>query len=117
MHTYIAIPVYLLGKVPANVFMHEVVTDPSNFCTAMHTITKDLDVELPWPLPEGWTSPEADKAILIWGAASSAGQYTVQIPRYWGYQNVLAVASGKRHALLKEFGAAACSDCGLGGRG
>ncbi|ROV99968.1 hypothetical protein VMCG_06277 [Cytospora schulzeri] len=110
MQTYITVPVYLLGKVPAHVSMQEAVTVPSNFCTAMHTITKDLDLELPWPLPEGWTPTEANKPILIWGAASSVGQYAVQVLRYWGYQNILAVASGKNHALLEEFGAAACFD-------
>lgn len=112
MQTFITVPVYLLGRVPAGVSMQEAVTVPSNFCTAMHTITKDLDLELPWPLPEGWTSPEADRMILIWGAASSVGQYAVQVLKYWGYRNVLAVASGKHHASLKELGAAACFDYG-----
>lgn len=41
MQTYITVPVYLLGKVPAGVSMQEAVTVPSNFCTAMHTITEE----------------------------------------------------------------------------
>ncbi|KUI54020.1 hypothetical protein VP1G_01515 [Cytospora mali] len=112
MQTYITVPAYFLGRVPANISIQEAVTVPTNFCTAMHTITKDLDLQLPWPLPGGWTPPEADEPILIWGAASSVGQYAVQVLRYWGYRNVLAVASGKHHTSLKDFGVAACFDYG-----
>lgn len=112
MQTYITVPAYLLGKVPAGVSLQDAVTVPSNFCTAMHTITKDLDLQLPWPLPEGWTPPEADRPILVWGAASSVGQYAVQVLKCWGYRNVLAVASCKHHAPLREYGAAACFDYG-----
>lgn len=110
MQTYITVPVTLLGKVPANVSAQEAVTVPSNFCTAMHTITTDLELELPWPIPENWTPPEADKPILVWGAASSVGQYVLQVLKHWGYRNVLAVASAKHHSSLKDLGAAAVFD-------
>ena len=110
--TYITVPVYLLGRVPANVSLQEAVTVPSNFCTAMHTITKDLELQLPWPLPEGWASPEADKPILVWGAASSVGQYAVQVLKHWGYRSIIAVASARHHASLKDLGARACFDYG-----
>lgn len=110
--TYITLPVNLLGKVPANISIQEAVTVPSNFVTAVHIITKDLGLQLPWPLPEGWTPPEADRPILVWGAASSVGQYAVQVLKHWGYRHVLAVASGRHHASLGELGAAASFDYG-----
>ncbi|KAI3401598.1 hypothetical protein diail_10199 [Diaporthe ilicicola] len=110
MQTYITVPVTFLGKVPANVSAQEAATVPSNFCTAMHTITTDLELELPWPIPENWTPPQADKPILVWGAASSVGQYALQVLKHWGYRNVLAVANSKHHHSLRDLGAASVFD-------
>ncbi len=62
------------------------------------------------PKPEGWTPPEAEKVILIWGAASGVGMYTLQVLRHWGYRNLVAVASGKHHEMLKGLGASECFD-------
>lgn len=109
---YITIPAYLCGKVPPGMALQEAVTVPSNYVTAMHTITHDLGLPLPWPRPDGWTppQPEADAAILVWGAAGSVGQFALQVLRFWGYRNVLAVASGKHHGALRELGARACFD-------
>lgn len=110
MQTYITVPVTFFGKVPANISAQEAATVPSNFCTAIHTITKDLRLELPWPVPENWAPPEADQPILVWGAAGSVGQYTLQVLKHWGYRNVLAVASAKHHSSLKGLGATAVFD-------
>jgi Zn-dependent alcohol dehydrogenase len=49
-------------------------------------------------------------AILIWGAASGVGMYALQVLRYWGYQNLVAVASAKHHEMLKGLGAKECFD-------
>jgi NADPH:quinone reductase-like Zn-dependent oxidoreductase len=108
--TYITLPTWKVSKVPANLTLPEAVTVPANLVTAFHTITEDLGLELPWPLPQGWTPPKAQERILVWGAASSVGMYVVQVLRHWGYRNVLAVASGKHHELLKELGAKECFD-------
>lgn len=112
MQEYITVPAYLCGKVPAGVPLRAAATLPSNFVTAVHTVTKDLGLELPWPVPEGW-APEAaarDAPVLVWGAASSVGQYALQVLRFWGYRNVLAVASGRHHEALRGLGAGACFD-------
>lgn len=112
MQEYITIPVYLCGKVPAGVPLQAAATVPSNFATAVHTASKDLGLALPWPVPEGWT-PEAaqrDAPILIWGAASSVGQYALQVLTFWGYRNLLAVASARHHDALRGLGACACFD-------
>ncbi|KUI66720.1 hypothetical protein VM1G_01609 [Cytospora mali] len=101
MQTYITVPAYFLGKIPADVSIQEAVTVPTNFCTAMHTITKDLDLQLPWPLPEGWTPPEADKPILIWGATSSVGQYAVS-PAEKGTKVAVMLPVIKSHASSTE---------------
>lgn len=115
MQEYITIPAYLCGRVPAGVPLRAAATVPSNFVTAVHTATKDLGLELPWPVPEGWApgAPGAarrDAPILIWGAASSVGQYALQALAFWGYRNLLAVASARQHDMLRGLGAAACFD-------
>lgn len=72
-----------------------------------HSVVADLQLPLPWPKPAGYTPPDADKPILIWGGSSSVGQYALQVLRYWGYTNLLATASPQHHDSLKSFGAKA----------
>ncbi|KAK4240651.1 chaperonin 10-like protein [Achaetomium macrosporum] len=108
--TYITLPTWKVSKVPANLTLPEAVTVPCNLVTAFHTITEDLGLELPWPVPKEWAPPRAQERILVWGAASSVGMYVLQVLKHWGYRNVLAVASGKHHELLKELGAKECFD-------
>lgn len=111
---YITIPAYLCAKLPEGLFPQEAVTVPTNFVTAMHTLTTDLGLALPWPRPEGW-APEAglrDAPILIWGAGSSVGHYTLQVLKLWGYRNVIGVASGRHHDRLRELGASVLFDYG-----
>lgn len=85
-------------------------TLPDNFVTAFHAITTDLGLPLPWPKPADYAPPNANVAILIWGGSSSAGQFALQVLKYYGYRNVLATASKKHHELLKSYGAAQVFD-------
>lgn len=112
MQEYITIPAYLCGKIPEEISLQAAATVPSNFVTAVHTATKDLGLELPWPVLEGWapSGNVRDAPILVWGAASSVGQYALQVFKFWGYRNILAVASGRHHDTLQALGAAACFD-------
>ena len=107
---YITIPAYLASKIPAGLSLQEAVTIPVNLVTVFHSATRDLDLELPWPIPKDWTPEDANRPILVWGAASSVGIFAVQVFRHWRYKNILAVASGKHHEYLKEIGATACFD-------
>ncbi|EXF77472.1 zinc-binding dehydrogenase [Colletotrichum fioriniae PJ7] len=104
---FATVPAYLVSKLPANVTPQEAATVPTNLITVFHAVTADLGLELPWPRPQGQWVPRArdDDAVLVWGAASSVGVYAVQVLRHWGYRNILAVASEKHHAQLKEMGA------------
>ncbi|KAK1597850.1 zinc-binding dehydrogenase [Colletotrichum navitas] len=102
---FVTVPEYLVSKLPSNVTPQEAVTVPTNLITVFHAVTTDLGLELPWPKPAGWEPKEKDDALLVWGAASSVGLYALQVLRHWGYRNVLAVASEKHHAYLKELGA------------
>ncbi|AEO65376.1 74356576-25a1-48f3-b82a-830294899844 [Thermothielavioides terrestris] len=108
--TYVTQPTWRVSKLPPNLTLAEAVGVPTNLVTAFHAITADLGLELPWPVPQGWTPPRADELVLVWGAASSVGMYVLQVLRHWGYRNVLAVASGKHHDSLKALGAKECFD-------
>lgn len=107
---YITIPAYLASKVPEGIPLQAAVTVPVNLVTVFHSATEDLELDLPWPIPQGWKPKAADDAILIWGASSSVGTFAVQVFRHWGYTNILAVSSGKHHEHLESLGAAACFD-------
>lgn len=70
----------------------------------------DLDLPTPWPKPDGYVPPRADDEILVWGAASSVGQYALQILRFYGYRNLIATASPNNHQHLRGLGASAVYD-------
>lgn len=84
---------------------------PNNTVTAFHAITKDLGLPLDWPLPalsssaSAPSNPHANTPILIWGGASSVGQYALQILSHWGYKNLLTTASARHHEYLRVLGA------------
>lgn len=90
--------------------MEQAVTVPENFVTAFHTISNELGLPTPWPKPEGYVPPRADDRILIWGAASSVGQFAISILTFYGYRHLIATASPRHHAYLKQQGAEECFD-------
>lgn len=107
---YVTTDLWLVGKLPGNLTFQEAVGVPTNLITAFHALTNDLGVDLPWPVPEKRDGGDGSP-ILIWGAASSVGLYTVQVLRIWGYgARVIAVASRKHHDELKRLGARDCVD-------
>ncbi|KAF3003425.1 hypothetical protein E8E13_001272 [Curvularia kusanoi] len=101
---------WLLAKLPEGFTLAEAVTLPNNFVTVFHAVTKDLDIELPWPKPDDYAPANADSAILIWGGSSSVGQFAIEILRYYGFTNILATASSKQHDKLRSLGAKALFD-------
>lgn len=108
----IVAPEALLGKAPKGweAKLEAIVTVPNNFVTVWHTITKDLEIELPWPKPEGYQPAERDAWFLVWGGSSSVGQYAIQLLKYYGYRKILTTASKAHHQMLKDLGAKAVFD-------
>ena len=78
---------------------------PNNLVTVFNASVTDLGLDLPWPIPGGYKPPKADEPILIWGGASSVGQYALEVLSHWGYHNLIATASARHHAFLREKGA------------
>ncbi|TVY14597.1 Dehydrogenase azaJ [Lachnellula arida] len=107
--TLATVPEYLLGIIPPHIPMRAAATLPDNFVTVFHALTTDLHLPLPWPRPA--TAPKhANSPILLWGGASSVGQYALQILAYYGYRHLLTTASPRHHELLRSLGANAVFD-------
>jgi NADPH:quinone reductase-like Zn-dependent oxidoreductase len=75
-----------------------------------HTVTADLSLPLIWPRNPAPEPLHANTPILIWGGASSCGQYALQILTHWGYRNLLTTASPSNHSYLRSLGAAQVFD-------
>lgn len=90
---------------PSRFTLQEAVTVPDNFVTVFHALTKDLGLPLPWPKPADYSPPRSNDRILIWGGASSVGQYAIQVLAYYGYRNILVTASPKNHERVRSLGA------------
>jgi NADPH:quinone reductase-like Zn-dependent oxidoreductase len=100
----------LLGKIPEGWSMQECVVLGNNFVTAWHTLTADFGFELPWPKEEQYVPKESDDWILVWGGSSSVGMYAIQLLKWYGYKNIIAVAGKGHHKRLVEYGARSCFD-------
>ncbi|KAF2198723.1 GroES-like protein [Delitschia confertaspora ATCC 74209] len=92
---FVTAPEWLFGKIPDGSSMQETVTLPNNLVTVFHSLT------LSNYIPHNVKDP-----ILVWGGASSVGQYAVQVLRYYGYNNIFVTTSTKHHKLLMSHGAA-----------
>ncbi|KAI8948789.1 GroES-like protein [Xylaria longipes] len=107
---YATAPEWVFGKIPEGISFEEAVTLPENLVTAFNTISTDLKLPTPWPKPADYQPPRAHEHILIWGAASSVGQLTIQVLKYYGYKHIIATASSTHHAYIKELGASEVYD-------
>ncbi|KAI0460652.1 GroES-like protein [Xylaria acuta] len=107
---YATAPEWVFGKIPEGFSLEQVVTLPENLVTAFNTISTDLKLPTPWPKPADYQPPRANEHILIWGAASSVGQLTIQVLRYYGYKHIAATASSAHHAYIKDLGASGVYD-------
>lgn len=92
-------------QIPEGFTPQEAVTLPNNVVTVFHTVTADLALPLPWPRPATLSVTHSQAPILIWGGASSCGQYALQILSHWGYKNLFTTASPTHHAYLHSLGA------------
>ncbi|VDB82637.1 unnamed protein product [Peniophora sp. CBMAI 1063] len=102
---YIVVPARRLGRVPASLDPRAAATVPGNFITAWWSFTHYLGVGLPYDLPAKEKPARYDEPILIWGGATSVGQYAIQILKQAGYTNVITAASPRHSILLKSYGA------------
>ena len=90
------------SKLPASMTFEEGSVFPMAMITAAFALFVILGV--PQALAQGDVSEKPNSALLVWGAASSVGSAAVQIARSIGL-TVIATASPRHHAWLKQLGA------------
>lgn len=103
-------PILTPSQIPQNITPQQAATVPTNLVTVFHTCVSVLGLSLPWPKPASYTPSAPASPILIWGGGSSAGQYTIQVLRHYGYTNLVVVASSKHRADLTSLGATSVYD-------
>jgi threonine dehydrogenase-like Zn-dependent dehydrogenase len=104
-------------QVPQSLPLHEVVSIPDNYTTAMYTVFGSPNLALPIPssllplsnVPE---RPAVDLSapVLVYGAGASSGQFALQALRIAGFANIFAVAASHHHDFLRSLGATQCFD-------
>lgn len=102
---YVAAPVSDLALKPTGIDHLHAAGAPMAALTAWQFLI-ERGHQVPNPLQPNLHSPVplAGKKVLINGAAGGVGHYAVQLAKWKGAQ-VIAVASGKHEALLRELGA------------
>lgn len=102
---YVSVPARELAPKPATISHQQAAAAPMSVLTAWQFLI-DLGHDAPNPL-QGFAHkpvPLAGKKVLVNGAAGGVGHFALQIAKREG-AHVIAVASGRHEALLRDLGA------------
>jgi NADPH:quinone reductase-like Zn-dependent oxidoreductase len=101
---FVSVPASELARKPAGIDHMHAAAAPMSLLTAWQFLM-DLGHDEPNPLQANQHRPVPlkNKTILVNGAAGGVGHFAVQIARWQG-AHVIAVASGRHEALLRELG-------------
>jgi NADPH:quinone reductase-like Zn-dependent oxidoreductase len=101
---FVSVPASELARKPASIDHVHAAAAPMSLLTAWQFLM-DLGHDEPNPLQPNQHRPVPlkNKTILVNGAAGGVGHFAVQIARWQG-AHVIAVASGRHEALLRELG-------------
>lgn len=101
---YVAIPAAEVARKPAGIDHEHAAGAPMSLLTAWQFLI-DLGHDEPNPLQplQHVPVPLKGKTVLVNGAAGGVGHFAVQLAK-WKGARVIAVASGKHEALLRELG-------------
>jgi len=107
------------AKVPSNVSLDEAASVPSGLVTAavglFNEETPNTSAALSPPWEEGGQGKYAGKALVIFGGATSIGQFVIQLGKLAGFSPIIATASLHNTDLLKSLGATHIVDRNLAG--
>lgn len=107
---YVAVPASEIARKPAGIDHAAAAAAPMSLLTAWQFLV-DLGHDEPNPLQSGQHAPVPleGRTVLVNGAAGGVGHFVVQVAKRKGAR-VIAVASGKHEALLRDLGADAFID-------
>ncbi|RPD53644.1 GroES-like protein [Lentinus tigrinus ALCF2SS1-7] len=105
---YVAIPTYILAKIPRGVSFTEGATLFTGIATSANPLyshkpgTESLRLSPPW---EDGRDKYAGKSALIIGGAAQIGLFAIQFAKLSGFNPIITVASAHSAPLLKLYGA------------
>lgn len=102
---FVSVPASELAHKPAGIDHAHAAAAPMSLLTAWQFLM-ELGHDVPNPLQPNRHEPVplAGKTVLVNGAAGGVGQFVVQIAK-WQDARVIAVASGKHEAFVRDLGA------------
>lgn len=106
---YTIVPAEVVAKIPDNITTDEAASIPLGLATAAlalynREVEKTASVGLVAPWEEGGAG-KYKGPFVVFGGASSVGQYAIQIARLSGFSPIIATASLHNTDLLKSLGA------------
>lgn len=103
---FLTAPGECVAKLPANIPLRAAATIPSSFVAAFESINSGLGLSLPRPSDQpNARNPNSNSLQLVWGAGCAAGEYAIQLLKYYGFNNRFAVSAKKYHTRLLSIGA------------
>jgi NADPH:quinone reductase-like Zn-dependent oxidoreductase len=91
----------VFDQIPSSLSFEDAATIPTGVITAGVALFHDLKL----PLPDPSTSNSHPDPVLVWGGASSVGQFAIQLLKLAGYAKIFTTASSHNHDLVRSLGA------------
>ncbi|KAJ7098706.1 GroES-like protein [Mycena belliarum] len=107
---YFALPAGALIRIPKSTSFDEAATFPSTFTPACVGLLAPAPIGLALNPTFSWDKPQQGESALVIGAATSVGQFAIQLLRFLGFTRIVAYASKAHFSYLTQLGATACID-------
>lgn len=105
--SYTVIPTVLVAKIPSSLSFTMAVVLPLAISTASAGLFQKDNLGLDLPSVSSTSKP--NKAVLVWGGASSVGSTAIQLAKFAGYK-VYTTASSHNFGYVKNLGASEAFD-------
>ncbi|KAJ7368828.1 GroES-like protein [Mycena albidolilacea] len=102
---YTTVPAAVLMPIPENANFDEVATIPVAFTTAAVGLFAAAPIGLGLNPNFSWDKPHQGESALVIGAATSVGQFVIQLFKFLGFTRIIAYASKTHFDYLKQLGA------------
>ncbi|KAF7320750.1 RTA1-domain-containing protein [Mycena chlorophos] len=93
------------GQKPKNVSFDDAATMPITFTTSCMGLYAPAPIGLALNPTFSWDKPQAGKSALVIGAATSSGQFAIQLLKFAGFSTIVAYAAEKHTEYLVSIGA------------
>ncbi|KAJ7098715.1 chaperonin 10-like protein [Mycena belliarum] len=107
---YFALPAAALIRIPESTTFDEAATFPITFATACVGLLAPAPIGLALNPTFSWDKPQQGESALVIAAATSVGQFAIQLLRFLGFTRIVAYASKAHFSYLTQLGATACID-------